>query len=112
MAVICSQNERYCGYPERLLIPKGKVGGQTYTFYVIVTPYVKQDEHDFEPYNYKSFSYCGVGPNRKFPDDKPFGYPFDRPLYSHEFTTPNMYFKDVVIYHKKYEEINAATVSQ
>ncbi|PSN58157.1 Hexamerin [Blattella germanica] len=103
------RSENYCGYPERLLLPKGKLGGQEYTFYVIVTPYVKQDDHDFEPYNYKSFSYCGVGANHRIPDDKPLGYPFDRPVYSHDFVTPNMYFKDVVIYHKKYEEINAAT---
>ncbi|KAJ9574109.1 hypothetical protein L9F63_008523 [Diploptera punctata] len=90
------KSERYCGYPERLLLPRGKTAGQAYTFYVIVTPYVQQDQHDFEPYNYKSFSYCGVGANRKFPDDKPFGYPFDRPLYSQDFFTPNMYFKDVL----------------
>ncbi|XP_069705748.1 hexamerin-like [Periplaneta americana] len=103
------RSQRYCGYPERLLLPRGKKGGQAYTFYVIVTPYVQQDAHDFEPYNYKSFSYCGVGPNRKYPDDKPLGYPFDRPIYGKDFYTPNMYFKDVVIFHKKQEEVNAAT---
>jgi len=102
------QSERYCGYPERLLLPKGKKGGQAYTFFVILTPYIKQSEHDFEPYNYKSFSYCGVGHNNKYPDDKPLGYPFDRPIYGSEFYTPNMYFKDVIIFHKKQEEVNAA----
>ncbi|RDS75648.1 hypothetical protein, partial [Alteriqipengyuania lutimaris] len=99
------KGHNYCGYPENLLIPKGKKGGQAYTFYVIVTPYVKQDEHDFEPYNYKAFSYCGVGSERKYPDNKPLGYPFDRKIYSNDFYTPNMYFKDVIIFHKKYDEV-------
>jgi Hemocyanin, ig-like domain. len=102
------QTERYCGYPERLLIPRGKKGGMAFTFYVILTPYVMQGEHDFEAYNYKSFSYCGVGFNNKYPDDKPLGFPFDRPIYSDDFYTPNSYFKDVIVFHKKEEEVNAA----
>lgn len=99
----------YCGYPEHLLLPKGKKGGQAFTFHVIVTPYHKQEDADFQPYNYKAFSYCGTGINRKFPDDKPMGYPFDRHINLNDFYTPNQYFKDVVIFHKKQEEVNAAT---
>jgi hypothetical protein len=100
------QSARYCGYPERLLLPRGKKGGQAFTFYVILTPYIKQDENDFKPYNYKSFSSCGVGSGFKYPDDKPLGFPFDRPIYGGDFYTPNMYFKDVAIFHKKQEEVN------
>lgn len=103
------KTESYCGYPERLLLPKGKKGGQAFTFYVILTPYTQQGEHDFEPYNYKAFSYCGVGYNNKYPDDKPLGFPFDRPISGADFYTPNSYFKDVVIFHKKQEDVNAAT---
>ncbi|XP_069705756.1 allergen Cr-PI-like [Periplaneta americana] len=103
------RSHKYCGYPENLLLPKGKKGGQTFTFYVIVTPYVKQDEHDFEPYHYKAFSYCGVGHGRKYPDDKPLGFPFDRKIHDYDFYTPNMYFKDVVIFHEKYDEIHDVT---
>lgn len=102
------QAERYCGYPERLLIPRGKKGGMAFTFYVILTPYVKQGEQDFEAYNYKSFSYCGVGFNNKYPDDKPLGFPFDRPIYGDDFYTSNSYFKDVIVFHKKEEEVNTA----
>jgi hypothetical protein len=103
------QAEQYCGYPERLLLPRGKKGGQVFTFYVIVTPYVKQSEYDFQAYNYKAFSYCGVGINNKYPDDKPLGFPFDRPIYGGDFYTPNSYFKDVIVFHKKEEEVNTAT---
>ncbi|KAJ9574111.1 hypothetical protein L9F63_008525, partial [Diploptera punctata] len=95
----------YCGLPEHLLIPKGKKGGQAYSFYVIVTPYheeVKQTGGYF-----RAFSYCGVGPNNHYPDKKPLEFPFDRPLNSWDFVTPNMYFKDVFIFHKKYEEVEA-----
>ncbi|XP_069705755.1 allergen Cr-PI-like [Periplaneta americana] len=102
-------SHKYCGYPENLLLPKGKKGGQTFTFYVIVTPYVKQDEHDLESYHYKAFSYCGVGHGRKYPDDKPLGFPFDRKIHDYDFYTPNMYFKDVVIFHKKYDEVHNET---
>ena len=93
----------YCGLPEHLLIPKGKKGGQAYSFYVIVSPLEKPVEHS-DGY-IRAFSYCGVGPNNHYPDDKPLGFPFDRHLHSWDFVTPNMYFKDVFIFHKKYDEV-------
>lgn len=81
----------------------------TFTMFVIVTPYVKQDEHDNEPYDYKSVTYCGVGHGRKYPDDKPMGFPLDRDIHIEEFYTPNMYFKDVNIFHKSYDEVTPTT---
>jgi hypothetical protein len=75
----------------------------------MLTPYVKQDEQDFVPYDYKAFSYCGVGLNRKHPDDKPMGFPFDRQILSSDFQTSNMFFEDVNIFHKKYEEVITPT---
>ncbi|KAF0314813.1 hypothetical protein GQ607_017955 [Colletotrichum asianum] len=101
--------QHYYGYPERLLVPKGKKGGQAFTFYVIVTPYHQVNEKDFQPYDHKAFSYMGVGQNRVYPDDKPLGYPFDRKIYSNDFYTPNQYFKDVVIFHKKADEDSNVT---
>nr|AIO11839.1 hemocyanin-like protein [Coptotermes formosanus] len=103
------RSHNYCGFPKNLLLPKGQKGGMAFTFYVIITPYVKQDEHDFEPYDYKSFSYCGVGHGRKYPDDKPLGFPFDRQIRSKDFNTPNMFFKDVYIFHKKLDEVSTTT---
>jgi hypothetical protein len=75
----------------------------TFTFYAIITPYVAQDAS--EPYDYKSFTYCGVGHDHKYPDDKPMGFPFDREIHMADFYTSNMYFKDVNIFHKKYDEV-------
>jgi hypothetical protein len=103
------QSARRCGLPENLLLPKGQKGGQMFTLFVMLTPYVKQDEKDFVPYDYKAFSSCGVGMNRKNPDSKPMGFPFDREIVSYDFTTPNMYFKDVNIFHRDKEETNFST---
>jgi hypothetical protein len=104
------QSQQYCGFPENLLLPKGQKGGETFTLFVMLTPYIKQDEKDFVPYDYKAFSYCGVGMDRKNPDGKPMGFPFDRPIVSYDFSTPNMFFKDVNIFHKKYDEVNIPTL--
>jgi hypothetical protein len=104
-----SQGHNYCGFPENLLLPKGQKGGEAFTFYVLLTPYVKQDDHDFQPYDYKAFSYCGVGLDHKYPDDKPLGFPFDRKILSKEFYTPNMIFKDVLIFHKKHDDVYPPT---
>jgi hypothetical protein len=104
-----SQGHNYCGFPENLLLPKGQKGGEAFTFYVILTPYVKQDDHDFQPYDYKAFSYCGVGLDHKYPDDKPLGFPFDRKIHSKEFYTANMFFKDVLIFHKKVDDVYPPT---
>ncbi|XP_066999956.2 hexamerin [Anabrus simplex] len=85
-----------CGFPERLLLPKGNKNGLPLTIFVMVTPYdgpVTQ-----LPTAYVS---CGVGYNTKYPDVKPMGYPFDRPIRDYDFVTPNMFWKDVLIFHKK-----------
>jgi hypothetical protein len=75
----------------------------------MLTPYVKMGDDDFEPHDHKAFSYCGVGFDRKYPDDKPLGFPFDRQILSKDFYTTNMFFKDVYIFHKKLDE--ASTTS-
>ncbi|PSN36666.1 Allergen Cr-PI [Blattella germanica] len=97
------KQNKFCGLPEHLLIPKGKKGGQAFTVYVIVTPYDKAVEK--EEHHFKAYSYCGVGPHDSFSDEKPLGFPFDRPIHSYDFVTPNMFMKDVFIFHKKYEEV-------
>nr|CAD7445356.1 unnamed protein product [Timema bartmani] len=39
------QDVRHCGYPDRLLLPKGKKGGLPFTLYAILTDYNKE-KHD------------------------------------------------------------------
>jgi hypothetical protein len=79
----------------------------TFTFFAIITPYIAQDAT--EPYDYKSYTYCGVSHGHKYPDNKPMGFPFDREIHMTEFYTSNMYFKDVNIFHKKYDEVTPSS---
>jgi hypothetical protein len=49
-------------------------------------------------YNYGgSISYCGTISGRKYPDNKPMGFPFDRQINSDSFFGPNVYQKEVTI---------------
>ncbi|CAH2092844.1 unnamed protein product [Euphydryas editha] len=73
-------------FPKRLLLPKGTEGGFPYQFFVMVYPYVPSEKYDA----IKAFEW----------DSKPFGYPFDRPVYEPYFKQPNMFFKDVEVYHE------------
>ncbi|CAH2043549.1 unnamed protein product, partial [Iphiclides podalirius] len=73
--------------PSRLMLPKGTKGGFPYQFFVVVYPY-----HSVENV---------AEPIANFiVDNKPFGYPFDRPVQEAYFMQPNMYFKDVFVYHE------------
>nr|CAD7407112.1 unnamed protein product [Timema cristinae] len=93
---------RHCGYPDRLLLPKGKKGGLPFTLYAILTDYNKEKVNDL-PYDYEyggSISYCGTI-NHKYPDSKPMGFPFDRVINQDKFYYPNMFYKDVTITFKE-----------
>ncbi|CAG4955895.1 unnamed protein product [Parnassius apollo] len=73
--------------PSRLMLPKGTEGGFPYQFFVMVYPY-HGVENVTEPIA------------NLIVDNKPFGYPFDRPVNEAYFMQPNMYFKDVFVYHE------------
>lgn len=82
-------------------MPKGKIEGMPFTLYAIVTDFEQEKVNDL-PFDYDyggSISYCGTL-GHKYPDSKPMGYPFDRPI-GREFYYPNMFEKDVVITHKE-----------
>nr|CAD7427688.1 unnamed protein product [Timema monikensis] len=97
-----NKDVRHCGYPDRLLLPKGKKGGLPFTLYAILTDYNKEKVNDL-PYDYEyggSISYCGTI-NHKYPDSKPMGFPFDRVINQDKFYYPNMFYKDVTITFKE-----------
>lgn len=73
--------------PKRLMLPKGTHGGYPFQLFVFVYPYngVTKDKDVF-----KNFVM----------DNKEFGYPFDRPVQEAYFKQPNMFYKDVQIFHK------------
>lgn len=91
--------ELHCGWPDRLLLPKGHKDGYPFEFFFMVTPYVKPKVEQFSTYD--STKACGVGSGSRFIDDMPFGYPFDRKMWEIDFySVPNMKFADFSIYHK------------
>lgn len=94
---VLDMSEAHCGFPDRLLLPKGLPSGFEMTFYFIVTPYYAPKVEQFSTYEY-TYS-CGVGSGSKYVDDLPFGFPFDREINFAYFFTKNMYFKDVLVYH-------------
>ena len=74
------------GFPQHLYIPKGHVGCMTFDLFVMVTDYdidfVPNSPRDLEiPETCNSpYIFCGL-PRRRYPDSRPLGYPFDRPLF-------------------------------
>lgn len=80
------------GFPDRLMLPKGKKGGMPFQFYFIITPYMPSTDGYYI-------------------DNLPLGYPFDRKIDETIWFTPNMYYYDVNIFHKKEIEVNTVTTT-
>ncbi|KAL5291031.1 hypothetical protein ACFFRR_010443 [Megaselia abdita] len=84
---------KQCGFPERLLFPRGWTNGLPMKMYVIATPY----DASVKEYTYEQHDmYCGMDY-----DKLPYGYPLDRPIVDQYFWADNMYYKDIFIYHLK-----------
>jgi len=90
-----SYNERLYGFPERLLLPKGKKEGMPFQIFVYVSPV----EGELFPFFSRIFG------GYKF-DNKPMGFPLDRPVFNFNYNGPNMMLKDIMIYHKDEMELN------
>ncbi|KAH8296130.1 hypothetical protein KR054_002210 [Drosophila jambulina] len=90
-------SEPHCGFPDRLVLPMGWKKGMPMQMFFMVTPYHAPAHEQFSTFDY-TYS-CGIGSGARYVDSLPFGYPFDREIDEYEFFVPNMYFKDVSIYH-------------
>jgi len=90
-------SEPHCGFPDRLVLPMGWQKGMPMQMFFMVVPYVAPAHEQFSTFDY-TYS-CGIGSGARYVDSLPFGYPFDRAIDEYEFFVPNMYFKDVSIYH-------------
>ncbi|KAL9692654.1 hypothetical protein quinque_016425 [Culex quinquefasciatus] len=90
-------SEAHCGWPDRLLLPKGLPNGYELTFYFVISPFRAPKVAQYSTYD--ATISCGAGSGSKYTDDLPFGFPFDRDLDVGSFVTKNMLFKDVLIYH-------------
>ncbi|XP_037709845.1 larval serum protein 1 beta chain [Drosophila subpulchrella] len=90
-------SEPHCGFPDRLVLPMGWKKGMPMQMFFMVVPYVAPAHEQFSTFDY-TYS-CGIGSGARYVDSMPFGYPFDREIDEYEFFVPNMYFKDVTIFH-------------
>lgn len=96
-------SEAHCGFPSRLMLPRGRVGGFAVQFFFFAYPYNAPKYDRFAGYD-PAIS-CGVGSGTRYLDTKPFGYPFNSHFDAKDFKTPNMYFHDTFIYHKMNNDI-------
>lgn len=88
--------EQLYGFPDRLIIPKGKKEGMQFKLFVAVSHF---DETTAVHVDSPIWGSSVV-------DGRSLGYPLDRSI-SHNFTEiPNFYTKDVVITHKRAEDLN------
>jgi len=98
-------SEAHCGFPERLMLPRGQKGGMPFQFFFMVVPYTAPKVERYSGYDYTVS--CGVGKGSRYLDNLPFGYPFDRKIEENYWFTPNMFYYDVQIFHKQEFEVNA-----
>ncbi|KAH8403821.1 hypothetical protein KR215_003749 [Drosophila sulfurigaster] len=100
------QSETHCGVPNRMMLPKGKKGGQVYQFFYMVYPY--HEPHVQQYTGYDPIVSCGVGHGSRYVDALPFGFPFNRPVHhDYYFDVENFKFFDVKIFHRD-EHTNVA----
>ncbi|KAJ8715012.1 hypothetical protein PYW08_004993 [Mythimna loreyi] len=91
----------HTGFPTRLLLPKGWVGGLDMMLYVIITPLRLVDNVDINVLDVNRKDFMVDFRSTVLLDKMPLGFPFDRRIDIGEFFTPNMKFVDVKIFHKK-----------
>ncbi|XP_058455615.1 hexamerin-1.1-like [Malaya genurostris] len=100
--------EAHCGFPARLMLPKGKKGGMPFQFFFMLVPYQAPKVARFTGYD--PVLSCGVGSGARYIDTLPFGYPFERKIDESAWFTPNMKYYETMIYHKSEKDVNAAGV--
>ncbi|XP_055528930.1 hexamerin-1.1-like [Wyeomyia smithii] len=92
---VLDMSEAHCGFPDRMILPKGWASGMKMQFYFVITPYTMMKPTDSMVFD-KAYM-CG---GFKYVDKLPMGFPFDREINYTYWYTKNMLFKDVWIYHK------------
>lgn len=94
--------EKHCGFPWRLMLPKGTKGGMLFKFFFIVVPYTTTTTttHTID----QTMATC-VSFN-EYVDNRSFGFPLDRIIDEVHWYTPNMYYYDATIYHEQEMMLN------
>lgn len=91
----------HTGFPTRLLLPKGHVGGMKMMLYVIITPLRLVDNVDISILDTNRKDLFVDFRSTVLLDKMPLGFPLDRHIDTAQFFTPNMRFVDVMVFHKK-----------
>lgn len=96
--------QQFDGFPSRLLLPKGRVGGMPFIFLVHIT------EHKTPQVTYGTgfdpTVSLGLGSGARHLTDLPMGFPVDRPLHTWQIVgLKNLVMKDVMIHHKHTAEM-------
>ncbi|XP_053610745.1 basic juvenile hormone-suppressible protein 2 [Plodia interpunctella] len=91
----------HTGFPSRLLLPRGRVGGMRMVLYVCVTPLRLVDNVDLNILDVNRKDLMVDFRSTVLLDKMPLGFPLDRHIDETRFFTPNMKFVDIMIFHKK-----------
>ncbi|XP_018368113.1 PREDICTED: phenoloxidase 2 [Trachymyrmex cornetzi] len=93
-----------CGWPQHMLVPKGKEEGFPMDLFIMISDYTGDAVEQDEPTGCKdAASFCGLR-DRKYPDARPMGFPFDRRARAGvetlaQFLTGNMAVAQISIRH-------------
>nr|BAM76812.1 prophenoloxidase 2 [Mythimna separata] len=92
-----------CGWPQHMLVPKGTEAGAAYQLFVMLSNYDLDsvEQEDGSPMScVQASSFCGLR-DKKYPDRRAMGFPFDRPSSTatniEDFILPNMGLQDITI---------------
>ncbi|KAJ8679161.1 hypothetical protein QAD02_014948 [Eretmocerus hayati] len=91
-----------CGWPQHMLLPRGTTQGYPMELFVMITNYDLDRVNQADPVGCtNSVSFCGLR-DRKYPDTRAMGFPFDRMGRQgvktlSEFLTPNMKLQQVTV---------------
>lgn len=91
-----------CGFPQHLILPKGKKGGLPVQLFVIVSEYLPPSTWVIQK-DWFSSSNC-----RRDVDARSLGFPLDRYIDETVWYTPNMKYLDTTVYHKSQLEVNSS----
>lgn len=91
-----------CGFPQRLMLPKGKKTGFAIQLFVIITEYRSPSTWVIQK-DWFSSSNC-----RRDIDARPLGFPLDREIDETIWFTPNMKYIETAIYHKSEMDANTS----
>ena len=90
-----------CGWPRHLMVPRGKTEGSEFSLVVMLSQLLPEDAAlatDQEEVAKYAFVHCGLPGGSLYPDSRPMGFPFDRPV-TWELLG-NMASTEVKIYHE------------